>query len=58
MKSIVQGSSNKECKNMWLLFTEWVKKNGHAFKQAKLEKKFQVNHGIEKTKSKIDQIEI
>jgi hypothetical protein len=32
MKSVIVSSSNKETKLMWQQFSEWVKKNGHAFK--------------------------
>ena len=48
MKSIINSNSIKEAQGVWTAYAEYIKKNGHQFKEKKKESKF--NHGIEKAK--------
>ena len=45
MKSVIQSNAVKEAKNMWAAYGEYVKDNGHLFKEKKKESK--IGHGIE-----------
>ena len=55
MKSIINSNSIKEAQAVWTAYAEYIKKNGHYFKEKKKESKF--NHGIEKAKkeSKVEE---
>jgi hypothetical protein len=48
MKSLIASNSNKEALAGWTAYSEYIKKNGHFFKEKKKENK--LNHGIEKAK--------
>ena len=48
MKSIITSNSIKEAQGVWSAYSDYVKKNGHFFKEKKKESKFA--HGIEKAK--------
>jgi hypothetical protein len=50
MKSIIKSNSEKESKIVWTAYIDYVKKNGHFFKEKKKESK--LSHGIEKYKGK------
>jgi hypothetical protein len=44
----------KESKDFWIAYNEYVKKNGHYFKQRKAESK--LSHKIEKSRAKINEV--
>lgn len=52
MKSIIASNSVSQSKAVWTAYqADWLKKNGHLFKETKKEKKViqsKVSHGIEK----------
>lgn len=52
IKSIIISKSTAEAKDQWLRFTDYIKTNGHTFKQVKSDKK--LKHGIEKIQPKKD----
>lgn len=52
LKSFITGKSAEEAKEVWIAFSDWVKKNGHNYKPAKSDKK--LKHGIEKILAKKD----
>ena len=45
MKSVIQTNAIKEAKAMWAAYGDYVKDNGHIFKEKKKESK--IGHGIE-----------
>lgn len=50
MKKIINTNAQKEALAAWTAYTDWVKSNGHIFKEKKKESK--LNHGIEKASEK------
>lgn len=50
IKGIITSQADKEAKETWLLYMDFVKNNGHIYKPAKSDKK--LKHGIEKIQPK------
>lgn len=46
MKSIITSSAAKESKGVYMCYNDYIKKNGHIWKEKK--KEIRLNHGIEK----------
>ena len=51
LKSVIDSSSMKNALLNWKGYQEYIKKNGHSFKEKKKESK--LNHGIEKASSQL-----
>jgi len=51
MKGIIMSSSVKESKAVWASYSDYIKKNGHIWKEKK--KEIKLNHGIEKATIKL-----
>jgi Tfp pilus assembly protein PilZ len=45
MRSVIQSNAVKEAKAVWIAYSEYIKNNGHLFKEKKKENK--MGHGIE-----------
>ena len=55
MKGIIASNAQKESKAFWNAYADYVKKNGHIWKEKK--KDIKLNHGIEKATVKVQQKE-